>query len=255
MIDIVFMDLNWFEEWFDSPLYEKLYFNRDEEEARQLIELLEQTLSFNNCSSILDLGCGRGRHSLTLAQRGYQVKGIDLSTEAIKTAEAKANELELDNVEFEVRDMRNPLPQTFDAILNLFTTFGYFKEDDENALVLDSVVKMLENEGLFVLDYLNAEKVKRTYEPEEEGEFQGINYQIKRYIKNGSIHKDIVFAGEGLSSPRSYWERVKLYGLDWFEQEMSKRGLEIIAVNGDYQGNDYNPDSSPRLLITSKLVA
>lgn len=249
------MDLNWFEEWFDSPLYEKLYYNRDEEEARQLIELLEQTLSFNSCSSILDLGCGRGRHSLTLAQRGYQVKGIDLSTEAIKTAEAKAKELELDNVEFEVRDMRNPLPQTFDAIVNLFTTFGYFKKDDENALVLDSVVKMLENKGLFVLDYLNAEKVKQSYVPEEEGEFQGINYQIKRYIKNGAIHKDIVFAGEGLSSPRSYWERVKLYGLDWFEQEMSKRGLKIIAVNGDYKGSDYNPDSSPRLLITSKFIA
>lgn len=249
------MDLNWFEEWFDSPLYEKLYFNRDEEEARQLIELLEQTLSFNNCSSILDLGCGRGRHSLTLAQQGYQVKGIDLSTEAIKTAEAKANELELDNVEFEVRDMRNPLPETFDAIVNLFTTFGYFKKDDENALVLDSVVKMLENDGLFVLDYLNAEKVKQTYVPEEEGEFQGINYQIKRYIKNGAIHKDIVFAGEGLSSPRSYWERVKLYGLDWFEQEMSKRGLEIIAVNGDYQGNEFDPKSSPRLLIISKFIA
>lgn len=247
------MDLNWFEEWFDSPLYEKLYYNRDEEEARQLIELLEQTLSFNNCSSILDLGCGRGRHSITLAQRGYQVKGIDLSAEAIKTADAKANELELDNVEFEVRDMRNPLPETFDAIVNLFTTFGYFKEDEENALVLDSVVKMLENEGLFVLDYLNAEKVKQSYVSEEEGEFQGINYQIKRYIKNGAIHKDIVFAGEGLSSPRSYWERVKLYGLDWFEQEMSKRGLEIIAVNGDYQGNDFNPDLSPRLLITSTL--
>lgn len=249
------MDLNWFEEWFDSPLYEKLYYNRDEEEARQLIELLEQTFSFNNCSSILDLGCGRGRHSLTLAQRGYQVKGIDLSTEAIKTAEAKANELELYNVEFEVRDMRNPLPETFDAIVNLFTTFGYFKKDDENALVLDSVVKMLESEGLFVLDYLNAEKVKQSYVPEEEGEFQGINYQIKRYIKNGAIHKDIVFAGEGLSSPRSYWERVKLYGLDWFEQEMERRNLQIKNVFGDYQGSEFDPKSSPRLLIISKFIA
>lgn len=247
--------MDWFEEWFDSPLYEKLYYNRDEEEARQLIAFLEETLSLNDCSAILDLGCGRGRHSLTLAQRGYEVKGIDLSTEAIKTAHEKANELKLDNVEFEVRDMRDPLPDTFDAIVNLFTTFGYFKEDEENALVFDSVVNMLEDEGLFVLDYLNAEKVKRTYVPEEEGEFQGIDYQIKRYIKNGAIHKDIVFAGEGLSSPRSYWERVKLYGLEWFEKEMAKRNLEIITVSGDYQGNEFKPDSSPRLLIISKLIS
>jgi SAM-dependent methyltransferase len=246
--------MDWFEKWFDSPLYEQLYSNRDEEEARQLITFLEQMLSQNDCSSILDLGCGRGRHSINLAQRGYQVKGIDLSAEAIKTAVSKANKLELQNVKFEVWDMRNPLPETFDAIVNLFTTFGYFKQDDENALVLDSVVKMLKNEGLFVLDYLNAEKVKQTFVPEEEGEFQGINYQIKRYIKNGAIHKDIVFAGGELDIPRSYWERVKLYGLEWFENEMKKRDLEIIDVSGNYQGGEFKPDSSPRLLIISRLM-
>lgn len=246
--------MDWFEEWFDSPLYEKLYSNRDEEEARQLIAFLEQTLQLNNCSSILDLGCGRGRHSITLAQDGYQVKGVDLSVEAIKTASSKAKELALDNVSFEVRDMRNPLSQTFDAIVNLFTTFGYFEQDDENALVLDSVVKMLKKEGVFVLDYLNAEKVKRSYEPEEEGEFHDIHYQIKRYVQDGAIHKDIIFTGNGLNDSRTYSERVKLYGLKWFKSEMSKRNLEILDVAGDYQGGDFDRESSPRLLIISKLA-
>lgn len=245
--------MDWFEEWFNSPLYEKLYSNRDEEEARELIAFLEQTLQLNDCSSILDLGCGRGRHSINLGQRGYRVKGIDLSTEAIKTAEEKAGELGLDHVSFEVRDMRNPLQETFDAIVNLFTTFGYFERDDENALVLDSVVKMLKQEGVFVLDYLNAEKVKRNYRPEEEGEFHGIHYQIKRYVKDGAIHKDIVFSGNGLENPRTYSERVKLYGLEWFKSEMDKRNLEIMEVSGDYRGADFDPETSPRLLIISKL--
>lgn len=246
--------MDWFEEWFDSPLYEKLYSNRDEEEARQLIAFLEETMLLNKCSSILDLGCGRGRHSINLAKKGYQVKGIDLSGEAIKTATSKASELGLDNVEFEVRDMRNPLPQTFDAIVNLFTTFGYFKSDNENALVLDSVVKMLKEEGIFVLDYLNAERVRRNYEPEEEGEFHGIHYQIRRYVQNGAIHKDIVFSGDGLSDPRKYSERVKLYGYEWFKSEMAKRNLQILDVNGDYEGGDFDPETSPRLLIISKLT-
>jgi len=149
--------------------------------------------------------------------------------------------------------MRNPLPETFDAIVNLFTTFGYFKEDDENALVLDSAVQMLNSDGIFVLDYLNAQKVKQNFVPEEEGEFHGIEYQIKRYVQDGAIHKDIVFAGEGLSSPKSYWERVKLYDLSWFEKEMTARGLEIESVKGDYRGGDFDPESSPRLLIISKL--
>jgi len=245
--------MDWFEEWFDSPLYEKLYANRDEQEAQQLIAFLEQTLDLNDCSSILDLGCGRGRHAINLGKKGYQVKGIDLSEEAIHTAREQAEALGLENVSFEVRDMRNPLPETFDAIVNLFTTFGYFKKDDENALVLDSAVNMLNDRGVFVLDYLNAQKVEQKFVAEEEGEFQGIRYQIKRYVQNGAIHKDIVFAGEGLSSPKSYWERVKLYDLDWFKNEMSDRNLEITKVNGDYQGGDFDPKTSPRLLIISQL--
>ncbi|PAU92995.1 SAM-dependent methyltransferase [Aliifodinibius salipaludis] len=245
--------MDWFEEWFDSPLYEKLYADRDEKEAERLIKFLEQTLLLEEYHSILDLGCGRGRHSHNLAKRGYEVTGIDLSPEAIKTAKEKADEQGLQNVQFEVRDMREPLPQKFDAIVNLFTTFGYFKTDKENASVFESVVKMLRDEGLFVLDYLNAEKVKENFVPEEEGEFQGIRYEIKRYIKNGAIHKDIAFAGDKLDKPRVYWERVKLYGLDWFEKEMDKRNLEIIDVNGDYQGGDFDPQTSPRLLIISRL--
>jgi len=245
--------MDWFEEWFDSPLYEKLYANRDEQEAQQLIAFLEQTLDVSDCSSILDLGCGRGSHAINLGKKGYQVKGIDLSEEAIHTAREQAEALGLENVSFEVRDMRNPLPETFDAIVNLFTTFGYFKKDDENALVLDSAVNMLNDRGVFVLDYLNAQKVEQNFVAEEEGEFQGIRYQIKRYVQNGAIHKDIVFAGEGLSSPKSYWERVKLYDLDWFKNEMSDRNLEITKVNGDYQGGDFDPKTSPRLLIISQL--
>ena len=246
--------MDWFEEWFDSPLYEKLYADRDEKEAEQLIEFLEETLLSKQYHSILDLGCGRGRHSHNLAKRGYEVTGVDLSPAAIQTAKEKAEELGLRNVHFKVRDMRNPLPQQFDAIVNLFTTFGYFNNDDENASVLDSVTSMLKKEGLFVLDYLNAEKVRQTFVPEEEGEFQDVRYEIKRYIKNGAIHKDIAFAGDKLDKPKVYWERVKLYGLDWFQEEMQKRNLEIINVNGDYFGSDFDPDNSPRLLITSKFV-
>lgn len=246
--------MDWFEEWFSSPLYEKLYSNRDEEEARQLVTFLEQTLKLNDCSSILDLGCGRGRHAINLAKKGYRVKGIDLSAEAIKTATEKAEELNLSNVEFEVRDMRDPLDEKFDAIVNLFTTFGYFEQDAENASVLDSVVKMLKKEGVFVLDYLNAEKVRKTYQPEDEGEFHGIHYEIERYIEDDAIHKNIVFSGDGLSSPRTYSERVKLYDLQWFEDEMAKRGLQIKKINGDYQGADFDPKTSPRLLIISQLT-
>ena len=245
--------MNWFEEWFDSPLYEKLYANRDEAEATKLVEFLVDTLDLNKCSKILDLGCGRGRHSITLSTKGYQVKGIDLSDEAINTATAKAEEMGLENVEFEVRDMRDPLPEQFDAIVNLFTTFGYFHTDEENASVFDSVVHMLKTGGIFVLDYLNARKVRNTYAPEESGRFHEIEYHIKRYIRDDAIFKDIDFTGGRVNGKKSYSERVKLYDFPWFREELKKRGLLIDHVYGDYQGGDFDPDASSRLLIICHL--
>jgi cyclopropane fatty-acyl-phospholipid synthase-like methyltransferase len=245
--------MHWFEEWFDSPLYEELYANRDEEEAQKLIQFLEETLSLHACSKILDLGCGRGRHALALARKGYQVTGVDLSERAIKTARQKAEESALENVHFQVRDMRDPLPRTFDAILNLFTTFGYFLNDRENARVLDSVVQMLKPEGIFVLDYLNAPKVQTSFTSAESGQFQQIDYSIKRYIENEAIHKDITFRKGATGEEKIYSERVKLYGLDWFRQEMGRCNLQIDDVYGDYNGSAYEPDNSSRMLIISHL--
>lgn len=245
--------MDWFEEWFDSPLYEKLYANRDEAEARQLVELLVDELELNKCSKILDLGCGRGRHSINLNQKGYTVKGIDLSEQAIQTAREKVEKKGLENISFEVRDMRNSLDETFDAIVNLFTTFGYFESDSENASVFDSVVKMLKPEGIFVLDYLNAKKVKDSFNPSDSGEFQGIKYDIQRFIRDDAIYKKIEFSGEKVNGQRIYSERVKLYELDWFQKEMAKRNLQIYHIYGDYEGHAFDPDTSNRLLIISHL--
>lgn len=244
--------MNWFEEWFDSPLYEKLYANRDEEEAKQLIDLLEKTLNLSGCSEILDLGCGRGRHAISLAERGYRVTGIDLSEEAIKTAHEKAEQKGLD-IEFEVRDMRNPLPRKFDAIVNLFTTFGYFSDDEENAHVLDSVIQMLDLGGMFVLDYMNSERVKKTYQSSDHGQFRDIGFKVNRYINDEAIIKNIEFAGGPIEGTKQYSERVKLYDLDWFKKEFAKRGLQIDHLYGDYHGNKFDRDSSPRLMIVSHL--
>lgn len=242
----------WFEEWFDSPLYGKLYANRDEQEAKKLIDLLEETLNLSGCSEILDLGCGRGRHAISLAERGYQVTAIDLSKQAIETAKKKAGEKNLD-IEFLLRDMRDPLPRTFDAIINLFTTFGYFDSDRENARVLDSVVQMLEPGGMFVLDYMNSEKVKRSFQATDHGHFRDIKFEVNRYIRDDAIIKDITFAGEPIDGIREYSERVKLYDLDWFRRELDRRNLQIDHVYGDYEGNPFDVENSPRLMIVSRL--
>lgn len=244
--------MNWFEAWFDSPLYDKLYANRDQEEAHRLINFLEEIIPLEQHSNILDFGCGRGRHTIELARKGYQVEGVDLSERAIKTAKQKAEDEKLDRVHFRVGDIRDPLPQTFDIILNLFTTFGYFLDDAENTQVLDSVEQMLNEGGTFVLDYLNPARVKQTLVPEDSGRFQDIDYTIKRYLKNEAVHKDITFKKESTGEGKTYSEHVKLYDLSWFQQKMKQRNLQIEHVYGDYSGGDYQEESSSRMLIISR---
>ena len=122
----------WFAEWFDTPYYHILYKSRDNHEARVFIKSLVGLLQLPEASSVLDLACGKGRHSITLNEFGYKVLGVDLSAQSI----AHANQFSNSSLSFAVQDMREPIQsKRFDAVFNLFTSFGYFSSKHENEKV------------------------------------------------------------------------------------------------------------------------
>lgn len=246
--------MSWFEEWFDSPLYEKLYAYRNKNEANKLADLIEREIPVSDFPTILDLGCGRGRHSITLAERGYEVVGIDLSKEVIEKAREIARDRGLKNLHFEVGDMRRPLDKTFNAVVNLFTSFGYFLRDTENAKVIQSVKTMLDESGVFILDYLNAYKVRSDLVAEETEDFQDLMVHIKREIRGNMVYKDIRFTGENIDDPIEYQERVKLYELDWFEDLFEENRFELKEVYGSYDGAPFDKENSSRLLMIARKV-
>src|SRR5258707_9221558 len=94
----------WYKEWFNSPFYHKLYFERDEEEAKAFLNKLIEHLRPRHGSRMLDLACGRGRHSRILASLGFDVSGIDLSPDSI----AYAKKYEFEKLHFYIHDMRLP---------------------------------------------------------------------------------------------------------------------------------------------------
>lgn len=243
--------MEWFEEWFDSPLYEKLYANRDDAEAKILADHLVKIIPASKYRNILDLGCGRGRHSINMALRGYHVTGVDLSEAAINKARIRSEKLGLD-IEFLIGDMRTPLNTKFDAIINLFTSFGYFEDDDENAMVLKAMREMLHSECMLVIDYMNAQNVVRHYVPHEKGKIDDVSYEITRFIENDTINKRMVFQRNGSEQEKVFTERVKLYSLDWFEQKLSEQGVKITSIYGDYEFNKFDPLKSSRLIILGK---
>ncbi len=247
--------MSWFEKWFNSPLYEKLYAHRNMDDASRLAGIIEEVIPVRSHPNLLDLACGRGRHSILLAKRGYNVTGIDLSETAIRKAKAKARIEQIENVQFQTGDMRENPEITFDAVVSLFTSFGYFLDDRENIWVLKNIRAMLKDEGLFLIDYLNPEHVRKTLIPKEIKTVDGVRFKIEREIKDNMVFKTISLTDPETGKPIQHTERVKLYDLEWFLSHIEKCGLKISGVFGNYSGDEFNSSDSPRCIMFGSLVS
>jgi 2-polyprenyl-3-methyl-5-hydroxy-6-metoxy-1,4-benzoquinol methylase len=234
----------WFESWFDSPYYHILYADRDHQEARDFIDKLTQNLSFPKGASLLDVACGRGRHAKHLNELGYDVTGIDLSIESINYAKKYENE----TLRFQQHDMRKSLNTSFDGVLNLFTSFGYFEDDADNQRVLRAFRNHLRPEGIGVIDFLNTPWVAKNLVPAEKIIKKGISFDIKRNIDKRWITKEISFEID--QTKYQFKEQVRALKLEDFERWLKAEGLTIKDIYGDYQLSDYNPLSSNRLIMT-----
>jgi len=235
--------MEWFESWFDTPYYHLLYNNRDYTEAENFITKLTEELELPQSSKIIDLACGKGRHSVFLNKLGYDVLGLDLSHQSIDFDKQFENE----TLQFKVHDMRNPIDaEPVDAVFNLFTSFGYFDSETDDKNVFRSVYNALKNDGYFVLDYLNEEYVRRVIVPESTVHREGIDFHISKKIEDRYIIKDIRFEAEG--KPYHFFEKVKLHTLETIQNYAEECGFERIKIWGDYQLNDFQSDISPRCI-------
>ena len=241
----------WFETWFDTPYYHILYKDRDFAEAENFITLLINYLNIQKDSKIIDLACGKGRHSVFLNKMGFEVLGLDLSQRSIE----HNKQFENSSLTFEVHDMRDEIftqlsTQKADAVLNLFTSFGYFEDENDDRKVFQSISNILKDDGYFVLDFLNAKWVENTLVKEEIITKEGIAFTIKKKIEDQHVIKDISFkdGGEDLH----FFEKVKLHTLEEMNVYAAEFDLERVQVFGDYQLNEFTLESSPRCITVFK---
>ena len=243
----------WFATWFDSPYYHLLYQHRDDNEALLFLNHLINKLALASNAHVLDLACGKGRHSITLAQKGFSVVGADLAANSIAAAEQNRIALGLDNLNFVVHDMRKPLDgQQFDAIFNLFTSFGYFDTLEENQAVCKSIADMLAPEGLLVIDFLNAHKVCKNLKPSEVISRDGAQFNIERWYDQKHIFKQIeVLDTLQNTAVGTFTERVQALSLANFEVLLAPY-FEIQNTYGSYALDAFNEQVSDRLIIIAK---
>jgi Methylase involved in ubiquinone/menaquinone biosynthesis len=240
----------WYERSFGDD-YMVVYRHRNWERAIEEVRLMMRWLELPQGSSLLDVGCGMGRHAVALAEMGYQVSGVDLSEPLLE--EARIHDVN-GHVRWEHGDMRKlPFPDSrFDATLNLFTSFGYFDELD-NRRVLHELRRVLRPDGCFVIDFLNASEIYRKLVPlsEHVDEQTGWTIREQRRIESGAVCKTITIVTKS-GKERHYDECVKLYGLDWFEEALSEAGMRITRIAGGYDGASFNGSESKRLIISGR---
>ena len=238
---------DWFVSWFNSPYYHTLYKNRDTSEAERFVDRLVKYLNPVKGSRALDLACGKGRHSKRLHNFGFEVVGVDLSDESI--AEAKLSET--DGLEFFAHDMRYLFwNEHFDLVANLFTSFGYFHNSEDDQKTISSVADSLKTEGRFVIDFMNAVKVEDNLVSSEVKTIDGIRFEISRKVENGIIVKRIHIIDGDVEL--DFEEQVDALSLNHFQEYLRVAGLEIEDTFGNYQLEPFEEKSSDRLIIVAK---
>lgn len=234
---------NWYASWFNTPYYHLLYKNRDDSEAEKFMDTLTQHLSIQPTETILDLACGKGRHSKHLNDLGYEVTGVDLSENSIASAKAYENE----RLHFDVHDMTKPYSKQFNFVFNLFTSFGYFENNQDNLNTINAIKANLQPNGIGVIDFFNTPQVIANLVIEEVKVVEHITFHIKRYVENGFVIKQINFEDEGQSF--SFEEKVKALTLEDFEAYFEQAGLTLLEIFGDYNLSKYHKENSSRLIL------
>jgi SAM-dependent methyltransferase len=237
---------NWFASWFDSPYYHILYKERNQEEAQLFMDNLVHYLNLPEEAKILDLACGKGRHAIHLNQLGFTVLGADLSANSILEANKSANA----TLQFKEHDMREPFEEKFDAIFNLFTSFGYFENPADNLKTLKAIKDSLTEYGFAVIDFMNVHQVLANLIPEEVKTVDGIDFHIKRYLKDSFIYKEIDFEDQG--EKYHFTEKVSALTLADFENLMEQADIFLLDIFGDYKLKKFHKMESERLIMIFK---
>lgn len=248
-------DTQWYKTYFGEDYLRHIEPVLTHERTQREVDGIVDLLALPQGSSILDLCCGHGRHAIPLAQRGYQVTGQDLSEVFLREAE-RAAQAQGVPVHWVHGDMRNiPYENEFDAVINIFTAFGYFENQDEDQKVLRQVSKALKPGGLFLLETLHREGLMRQYVPHmisyyPEGliELEERSFDLltsRNEVKITTIYPD--------GQRKEYGFSHRVYTLTELAQMLTLAGLQVKAYSGAWDGSALTIDSFRLILLSQKV--
>ena len=248
-------DIPWYKTFFGEDylhIYEPIL---TPERTQRDVDGIVNLLALPQGSSIFDLCCGHGRHAIPLAQRGYKVTGQDLSEVFLLEAEKEARAKGV-HVDWLHGDMRNiPFEDEFDAVINIFTAFGYLENQDEDQQVLQQVCKALKPGGLFLLEIIDREGLMRHYGSQHiEYSPEGLIVLEERSFDLLTSRNEVQITMLHTDGQRTqYSHSLRVYTLTELVQMLTMAGLQVKAYFGAWDGSELTIDSFRLILLSQKV--
>lgn len=237
------IDSDWFKLSF-GELYPVIYAHRSVESAEPESRFAAEQLGIGPHSRVLDLCCGNGRHLVHLRSHTDNIIGLDYSDELLRMAR------ELVDTQLIRADMRAiPIRGRLDAVVNFFTSFGYFEDPAENLAVVHGVSEALKPGGRFMIDYINPDHARDSLVPDSEREQDGYIIHEKRWISdaNNRLNKTTTLEKDGRICAE-LGESVQLFSHDELVELLRSKSLVTENVFGDADGSAFD-SSSPRMIL------
>jgi len=218
------------------------------DDAAGQVEQIEALLEIEPGARVLDLCCGPGRHALALARRGYQVLGVDRTKDFLEEARRRADEEGLD-VDLAHSDMREFIePDGFDVALNLFTSFGYFRDQEDDRRVVRNLFASLRPKGKLLMDMGGKEVIARTFEHKQWRERDGDFYLYERTITDDWSWIENRWIRIDLDERQEFIVGHRLYSAAELKDLLAGAGFDDLTVFGALDGRRYDTEAT-RLII------
>ena len=240
------IDAEWYKHAF-GEFYDVLYAHRTVEAAAPEAEFAARALSVSAQDRLLDLCCGNGRHLHHLSRHARTCVGFDFSRALL----SQARKLVGGTAPLVRGDMRAlPFQAQFDCLTNFFTSFGYFLSEDDNAAVALGMRKVLKRGGRFLMDHVNASKVRANLEQHTESKHGDYDITARRWLDEDRhrMNKSIVVAKNG-EVIGEFQESVRLYVPGELEKLFADASLVVTGFYGDWSGAPFD-DKSERMIVT-----
>lgn len=251
--------LPWYskEDGLFSPSYVKDFEHITTNERTKLeIDFLEKVLKLKKGVKILDLACGYGRHSIELARRGYKVTGVDINSSLLKEAKRLARKSGV-TITWVESDMRNlPFKESFDFILNLFTSFGYFDNDEDDKLIVQKVAQALKPGGQFVLDVDSRDSFVRNFTKikcRKSSDDAIVLIERKFNFAESRIYAERTRISASGKRKKEY-PTLRIYTLTELIALCQSEGLTFMEAYGAYDGQKISFDSERCIVISEKRI-